>query len=618
MKGISGNILLIDLSSKTSSSLKLPDEIYRKFVGGRSLGMKIIYDMLPAGTDPLSADNIFIMLTGAVTGSPIPSGCKYVVISKSPQTGAVLETYASGYIAQELKYAGYDGFILKGKCDKPTYLVIENDKVFFNDAKDVWGQDAYIAERHLRAVHGQEYGTMCIGPAGENLSLIAGINSDFGRQAARGGGGAILGSKNIKAILAHGTKQGVSCHDYEKILELNRKHIKQIDESFMGKIRKRFGTPYTLNITNPAGMLPTRNFQKGYLEGAEDLIGAEAVERCTAKSRSCLGCVVACSKVTQVTEGPYAGLVVEGPEYETLSMLGSNLGITYLPAVLKGNELCDRMGIDTISAGACISFAMECYEKGLLKDFDMGGLDDLSFGNYEAALQLMEDIGYNRGLGKILGQGVKRASEIIGQDSYKFAMEVKGLEFPGYDPRASFGAALTYAVTPRGACHRRCWPPAKDILREVPPYEAEGKAALVKRLWDNNSVYHSLMICDIPPKNIGIKVDELLEYLNALTGADFNMEDMHELVERTETLTRLFNIREGFSRKDDTLPWRILNEPLTDGPPTGVYVKQEDLDLMLDDYYALRGWDNEGVPLPETIKKLGLEEEGGIFHENAC
>ena len=616
MKGITGKILVINLSEKTTSDLKLPEEVYRKYIGGRSLGLKLLYDILPAGVDPLSEDNILIMMTGAVTGTPIPSGCKYVVVSKSPQTGTILESYASGAIAQEIKYAGYDGFILKGRCDAPTYIMIENDKVSFKDAKHIWGKETYETERILKDMHGKHYGAMVIGPAGENLSLMSLINSDFGRQAGRGGPGAVMGSKNVKAIIAHATKHGVTCQDYEKILELNRKHIAQAEESFMGKIRKRFGTPYTLTMTNAAGMLPVNNFQTGCIEGVEELIGCEIVEQYTAKSRSCLGCVIACSKVTHVPEGPFEGLTVEGPEYETLSMLGSNLGITYLPAILKGNEVCDRVGIDTISAGCVIGFAMECYEKGLLQDFDLGGLEDLSFGNYEAALQLMEDIAYRRGLGAVLADGVKRASEIIGQGSEKFALHVKGLEFPGYDPRASFGAALTYAVVSRGACHRRCWPPSKDILRDVPPYIAEGKAEIVKRLWDDNSIQHSLLVCDIPPKSIGITRNELLDYLNALTGFDINLDDVQVLVDRAETVARMFNVREGFSRKDDTLPHRILNEPLPDGPPKGIYVKQEDLDLMLDDYYALRGWDNNGVPLPETIKKLGLE--GRIARENVC
>jgi|LSQX01.2.fsa_nt_gb aldehyde:ferredoxin oxidoreductase len=606
MKGIAGKILFVNLTTGKVSIEIIEDDIYRKYLGGRGLGAKLLYDHSKPGVDPLSPENIVVVMTGPATGTPIPSGCKYVVLSKSPATGAFLEAYSSGRIAQELKYAGYDGIIVSGKSEYPCIIKVNNDTVEILNASHIWGKDALETEKMLKNEFGSEYGVMCIGPAGENLSYIAGINSDFYRQAARGGGGAVFGSKNLKAVIVRGNKYGVSCEDPETILSLVKQHVQQIENSFMGKIRRRFGTPYTLTLTNAAGMLPTRNFQSGICKGAEDVIGAEAVEKRTISSKSCLGCMVSCSKITEVNDGPYKGLVIEGPEYETLSMLGSNLGVLYLPAILKGNEVCDRLGIDTISTGATISFAMECYEKGLLKDFDLGGMD-LSFGNYEVAIKLMYDIAYGKGFGEVLKNGVKRASEIIGQDSYKFAMQVKGLEFPGYDPRASFGAALTYAVTPRGACHRRCWPPAKDILKNVNPYEAQGKAAIVKKIWNSNSIYHTILICDIPPKNIGISMSDVVKYLNALTGENYTQEDMDDMAERTETLIRLFNIREGFTRNDDTLPYRILHEPSPEGPPKGICVGVDNLNLMLDEYYELRGWDKNGNPRPETLDRLGIK-----------
>lgn len=611
MKGYAGKILYINLTTGNVHTEVIEDDIYRKYLGGRGLGTRLLYDRSTPGADPLSAENIIVLMTGPATGTPIPSGCKYVILSKSPATGAFLESYASGRIAQELKYAGYDGVVISGKSEYPCMVAITNDKVEILKADHLWGKDAIETEKVLREEFSDSHGVMCIGPAGENLSYIAGINSDYGRQAARGGGGAVFGSKNLKAVIVRGNKYGVSCEDTKTILSLVKQHVQQIENSFMGKIRRRFGTPYTLTLTNAAGMLPTKNFQSGVCEGAEDAIGAEAVEKRTISSKSCLGCMVACSKITEVTEGPYKGLVIEGPEYETLSMLGSNLGILDLAAILKGNEVCDRLGIDTISTGATISFAMECYERGLLKDFDLGGMD-LSFGNYEAAIQLMYDIAYGKGFGKVLQNGVKKASEIIGQDSYKFAIHVKGLEFPGYDPRASFGAALTYAVTPRGACHRRCWPPAKEILKNVNPYIAQGKAEIVRKIWNNNSIYHSILLCDIPPKNIGISMEDIVGYLNALTGGNYTQEDMYRAAERTETLIRLFNIREGFTRKDDTLPYRMLHEPLPEGPPKGICVGVDNLNLMLDEYYEIRGWDRDGYPRQETLDSLGIERINAI------
>lgn len=605
MKGYSGQMLLVDLSTGAIKKEKIKDEILQQFVGGRGLGAKLLYDMQRPNVDPLDKDNHIIIATGPFTGTPIPSGCKFVLVTKSPATGAFLDSYASGYIAPQLKLAGLDVLVIKGRSIKPCYLFIEDELIEIRDASHLWGLDTFETERTLKKELGNDKGVICIGLAGENIVTIAGVNSDFYRQAGRGGGGAVFGSKKLKAIVAKGTKHGVTYYDLNTILSMNRKNNELLEKNLMGKIRKRYGTPYTLNITNAVGMLPTRNFQSGVFPDAEDMIGAEAVERSTIKSKSCLGCIVACSKITEIKEGPFKGLVFEGPEYETLSMLGSNLGINYLPAIIKSNELCDRLGLDTISTGAIISFAMECYEKGLITKEDTGG-KELRFGNYVEAHDLIKQIASVEDLGKLLGQGVKKASEVIGQGSEKFAMHVKGLEFPGYDPRAAFGGGLTYAVTPRGACHRRCWPASKEILENVYPYDAEGKAELVKEIWDMNTILHTLLLCDIPQKSLGMGVETLAAYYTAVTGCPSTEPDFLLLADRIETLIRMFNNREGFSRKDDTLPHRILYEPLPDGPPKGQCIGDKNLTKMLDEYYSARGWDNEGNPTSETIERLGL------------
>jgi aldehyde:ferredoxin oxidoreductase len=309
--------------------------------------------------------------------------------------------------------------------------------------------------------------------------------------------------------------------------------------------------------------------------------------------------------VTEVTEGKYKGAVVEGPEYETLSMLGSNLFINSLPEVIQANILCDSLGLDTISAGNVIGFVMECFEKGILSSSQTDGFE-VHFGDGEAALEAIRMISCREGFGDIMAEGVLKVAEHIGNDSDRFAMHVKGMEFPGYEPRGAFGSGLAYAVSPRGACHRRAWPPAQEILGSYPPYTAEGKGVMVKELYDLNCVLHGLLVCDMQSKFIPMSLDVYSDYFYGVTGETLTTDDFQIIADRIETLVRMYNVREGFSREDDTLPYRTLNEPLPDGPATGQCIGEENLNRMLDEYYEIRGWDNQGVPRSETIKKYEL------------
>ena len=601
-------MLEVDLTSGKSKETPIPDGTMGKYLGGRGLGARLLFDSLPAKTDPLSPENVLIFLTGPLTGSMVTGSSKFVVVTKSPLTHGWCDSYSSGRIALELKKAGYDGMVIRGKSNHPCYLKIEDGRIEIREAHSIWGRDSFETERMLKGMEkNHSVGVSSIGPAGEKLARFACINSDLYRQAGRGGVGAVMGSKRLKAIVVKGTK-GVDLHDRTKLIELNRESYRRSQKSQVAQARRKYGTPLTLNITHAGGILPTKNFQFGTWERALEKIDSVGVHKSFKSHKPCLSCFVPCSLVTEVAEGRYKGISVEGPEYETLGMFGSNLLIDSLPIIIQANILCDRLGLDTISAGNVLGFVMECFERGLLSAGDTGG-EEIRFGDGEAALGAVEMIAYRRGFGDVLAEGVKAASERIGKESSRFAMHVKGLEFPAYEPRGAFGSGLSYAVSPRGACHRRAWPPAKEILGGYPPFTTEGKAEMIKDLYDQNCVLHSLLVCDMPAKFIPLSLDDYSNYLQAVTGESFSTDDFLTIAGRIETLIRMFNLREGFTRKDDTLPFRTLFEPLPDGPAKGRFIGEENLNRMIDDYYACRGWDSQGVPTEATLQKYDLSEE---------
>jgi len=604
MDGVKGKLLEIDLSKASHREVKLEKELIKKYIGGRGLGVKLLGDLLPKNVDPLGEENIMLILTGPLTGSIVPGSGKYVVISKSPVTGGFLDSYSSGRLAPEIKFAGYDGLIIKGKAKRPSYIYIEDKNVEIKHAAHLWGKDTFETEEILQGSGEEEYGTMCIGPAGENLVNFASINSDFFRQAARGGIGAVMGSKNLKAIKVRGTGD-ISCYDSKRMMDLVLKHKEKLKESAVVENRQKFGTPSTLDITNEAGMLPTKNYQSGVYKKAWGKLDSEGVSKNIIKTRGCYGCMIACSQITKTNDNEEE--IVEGPEYETVGMFGPNLGVDSLSAVIKANIKCDKLGMDTISAGNVIGFAMECYEKGILpKKYDDL---DLEFGNFEAALSLLDDIALRKDLGELMANGVEKMSEELKEGSEHFAMHVKGLEFPAYDPRIGLGTALSYAVSPRGACHRRAWPPSIEVLGNLEPYKIEGKAEYVKEKVDENSVFHSMLVCDFPAKWIPLSVEDFATYLNLLTGENFTEKDLWETADRIETKIRLFNNREGLTREDDNLPPRILKDTLPEGPTKGNVVNEKDLNTLLDKYYEVRGWSKQGIPTTEKLKELNIKGE---------
>ena len=507
MKGICGRLLDVDLTTGVTKDHDLPEDLFRKYLGGRGLGARLLFDMLPANTDPLSPENLLFFLTGPLTGTKVPGSSKFVVVTKSPLTGGWCDSYSSGKLPGEIKKLGYDGMVIRGKANSPCYIRIDNQGVRIKEAGWIWGKDSLETDRLIKEAEKEHSaGVSSIGPAGEKLCRFACINSELYRQAGRGGVGAVMGSKNLKAIVIKGKGQ-VEQHDRNKLVELNQMSFQRSRQSRVAQARMKYGTPLTLNITHSGGILPTKNFQFGTWNPALGKIDSEGVHARTTSRKACISCITPCSLICRVSEGESGGISIEGPEYETLAMFGSNQMIDSLDHVLQANLLCDKLGVDTISAGNVIGFMMECFEKALISPRDTGGFE-LRFGDSASSLKAIEMMARREGFGDLLAEGVRKLSEHIGKGSERFAMHVKGMEFPGYEPRGAFGSALSYAVSPRGACHRRAWPPAKEILGDYDPFTIEGKALMTKETYDENCILHSLLVCDFPSKFIPLSQED--------------------------------------------------------------------------------------------------------------
>ncbi len=605
--GTTKMLLRVNLTTKAVQKEYLDDKVLRKFYGGRTLAGKILYDELEPGTDPLSEKNKIVMATGPLTGTLAPGSNRYVLVTKSPVTGLYLDSYGGGHFGPELKFAGYDVVVIEGKAEKPSYLWIDNENVEVRDASHLWGKTGWETEDQLLGEFGDVRAAV-IGPAGEKLSNIAIVQNDYYHQCGRGGIGAVFGSKKLKAIVVRGTKD-VKMADSRGFIDylLNTIEPKFHGGGGLGVVadRIKYGTPLTLNITNKVGILPTNNFKYGQYEHA-DKIGAEAFRKQVVVSdKGCFCCNLCCTKFSKVKSGKYQDEVIGGPEYETNGLFGANLGIDSMEFIVHANGLCDDLGIDTIAAANIIAFAVECYEKGYLTKEDLDGID-LTFGNEEAVEKMIYKIAYREGIGDLLSQGVKKAAEKIGKGSEEFAMHVKGLEFPAYRPGPnSPGFGLAYVVADRGACHRRAWPAIAEQALE--PYTTKGRAELVKFLYDQRIPWHSGCTCDIAIITPGFDNADAAHFYNYATGWDVDENDMQELSDRCASLLRAFNIREGLKREVETLPKRCFEVEMTE-KGKGHQLTKEMLDEMLTEYFALRGWDEKGVPTCETLVKLGLED----------
>lgn len=594
--GYVGKILAVDLSAEESTKVRLDKDLAYRFLGGRGFGAKLLYDELEAGTDPLSPSNMLILATGPLTGTSAP-GSKLSIVSKSPLTGGYADSHVGGHIGPELKYAGYDVLTIKGKSDRPSLLWVDGPDVEVLDASDLWGKGALVAEKRIKEKLGQDIQVLCIGPGGERLVRFACICHASGRQAGRTGMGAVMGSKNLKAIAVRGVS-GIRLVDpvafQEKVLELRQ----QILENPVAMRFHELGTASHILEANEEACLPTRNYRTGVFEGARAISGEAAQAQVSVRHSACFGCTMACSKWSRDGD-----LIIEGPEYETLAMLGANCGIDSLPAVMRANQICDDYGIDTISTGNVVAFAIDCYQKGLISDDETDGLE-LEFGNQQAYFKLIDLIGKRQGVGDILARGVKRAARRFGPETERFAMHSKGLEQSGYETRGGVGQVLGYAVNDRGADHNRIWTNLFFVGEDR--YDIEGKAAMVKHHQCSRSAPDILGVCRFVSYHIDF--DDYGKLVEAATGGQMSGQDILEVAERVFNLTRVFNTKEGFTRKNDHVPPRVLEEPVPEGPTKGAYVDPEDFNQMLDEFYEISGWDEDGIPTEKKLIELDLPD----------
>lgn len=610
MKGYMGKILRIDLKNSTTWHEPLEEKLARMFIGGSGLGAKYLLDECEPNIDPLSPENPLIIMTGPFCGTKVPTSGRHAVVTKSPLTGAFAESDVGGTWGYKFKKAGFDGVIIKEKASKPVYILIDNGYVTIHDAADLWGKDTREVDDLLRQQHGDDVEVMSIGVAGEKLVRFAAMITDGkdARVAGRCGVGAVMGSKNLKAIVVRGTMD-VEIFD-DALLSKSIKEISpKIVKSSAGM--NKYGTASGVIGHESYGNFPVKNWAQGrWPEGAEKISGQKMAETILTGNYRCKNCIIGCGRKIKIESGPYAGVDGAGPEYETLGTLGSLCLIDNLEAIAYANELCNKFGMDTISAGGVIAFAMEAFEKGIITEKDTGGLE-LKFGNHEAMIEMIKQIANREGLGRLLGEGVRLAAEEMGGLAKEFAMHVKGLEFPAHDPRAFNGLALSYATSNRGACHLAAFSHGFERALSMPelgydkPHDRiaiEGKGEFIAKMQNVSGMYDSLKLCKFMWSN-GMELHRLVEWVHAVTGWNYSFDEFMETGERIYNLKRLFNVKCGISRKDDTLPPRSLAQKRQG---EGVTVNLPHLGQMLSDYYEYRGWSEDGIPTEETLQKFNL------------
>ncbi len=583
-------LIRISLTDGTIKRETVPKELYSNYLGGRGLGVKLLYDNLTPGIDPLSPENWLIFAVGPVTATSVPTAGRFVVVTKSPQTGTIFDSHAGGYFGAQLGKAGISLIIFEGRSPKPVYLWINDDHIEIRDASKVWGKDTYETTDLLLEETDTKAQVACIGPGGENLVKVAAIMTDKHRAAGRGGVGAVMGSKNLKAIVVRGTGTPY-VSDPEGLSEAVKRARRLIKKNpVTSKALPTYGTPVLVNVANEYGMLPTQNFQKGTFNDAEGVSGEKLLERLLVKTYNCHGCPIGCGRITEV-DGVEAG----GPEYETIWAFGPQCGINDLDWIAAVNHQCNLMGIDTISVGSTIGCAMELVQQGKLDAF-------LKFGSTEGIIDLVKDIAHAKGLGAELGEGSKILASRYGAP--ELAMQVKGLELPAYDPRAVQGHALGYVTSNRGGCHLRSYLIGPEIMGSpvlIDRDKIEGKASLVILYQDLSAAMDTFIVCRFT--NFAWTVDDYADMVSAVTGFAIDGKALLKIGERIWNLERLFNNREGFSAKDDQLPPRF-SQPLPEGGSRNRIAR---IDEMLPEYYSLRGWDSEGRPTKEKLEQLGIE-----------
>ena len=590
-------ILRINLETKEIKREPINLEIVQQYLGGRGYGVKILFDELKPGINPLSPNNKIVIMTGPMTGTVSPTTSRWCMVFKSPLTKKTLnDTHCGGRLGVELKRAGYDGIIIESASDTPVYLLITNDKVSIQNATDLWGKTIETTEKMLKTEY-KDHSIAAIGPAGENLVHFACVINGT-RTAGRGGIGAVWGSKKLKAIVVHGTQKILPINEYafqmvnKKFLEILKGH--PVTGTGMGL----YGTPILVNLVNKHGIFPVKNYSTGVFDDVRQIAG-ETLKEYVVKKEPCRGCPIACGRIMK-----FKDIETQGPEYESLWALGPNCGISDLEIIFKANSLCNTLGLDTISTGNVIGWFMECGERKIVPEA-------LSFGDGEALLSLIEEIAYRKDNGNLLAEGVQKAAEKIGKGTETFACHVKGLEMPAYDPRGVKGMALSYVTSNSGGTHLKAYTVIQEVLslpHFVDPFVEENKAELVKTLQDVFAVLDSAEWCKFTSmavfSTLKSEIEIYAKLLTTTTGFYIDEVEFRKIGERIYNLERLFNVREGLTESHDILPQRFQNEPLPEGPAKGHTVS---INNLLKKYYYIRGWEDSGVPSDRKLEELGIQ-----------
>ena len=611
-----GKILRVNLQEGKIETEDLREDWTQMFIGGAGLATRYLYDEVPQGVDALGADNKLIFMTGPLTGTASASAARYSVVAKSPLTGIWGHGNSGGSFGPALKRSGYDGIIFEGVSLQPVYLKIIDGQPELCDASELWGKIVPETEDLIRQASKRKLTIACIGPGGENQVRYAAIMNNKHRAVGRCGLGAVMGAKRLKAV-ACGGKAGIELANKDTFMEIAKKQIELLNESILKVGFEAFGTNMVSDMVNARGGYPTRNWQHGVFEDIEEVNSEALTEKVFVKGVNCFACPIACGRGTEIREGQWKGHKGEGPEYETTNTLGAQCGISDMNAITMANYLCNEYGLDTITAGSTIAFALECYEKGILTKEQTGGLE-LKFGDSELVVGLIEKIAKRQGIGDLLAEGSKAMSEKLGQGSEHFAMHVKGLELPAYDPRAAKITGLGYVTANRGGDHITAYVQGptfidapfllvEDSTIEDPFVANPAEAKVVIDLENALTMFDCIGACKF--MGILLPAEDYVQLISHATGWNFKVEDFRISGERIYNLMRAFCVREGITREADTLPKRLMEDPLPEGPAEGMVIDKDTLEMLKDAYYEIRGWDKEtGKPTAEKLAELGLED----------
>jgi aldehyde:ferredoxin oxidoreductase len=583
MRGFFNKLLRINLNAKTFKEESIPDSVFENFLGGKGLGTHFLLEENPPGVDPLSPQNKLFFCLGPATDTRIYGSCRHGAFTKSPLTGIFSESYSGGKVAEPMSRTGYDAFIFEEASIDPVWIEISDQKVIFHEAKDLWGKDTYSTEDEvLKRVNQKGAKAIVIGPAGENLIRYAVIENDYWRSLGRTGVGAVMGTKKIKAIAFHGEKKRSVAYP-DRLEQFAKETLERGKDNAGAQAYRRMGTPMLVAMNNAVGGFPSKYWHLGTFEGWEKISAEALIERCNVRPTACLRCFMACGNLSEIKEGRHKGLKIEGPEYETIYAFGGLCMVHEIEEIAYLNDICDRLGMDTISAGSLCAFAMEASEKGRIQG-------KIGWGDVDKIAGLLNDIAHKRGNGAILAEGIRHAAKVWEMED--IAIHIKGLDPAGYDPRILKGMGLAYATSDRGACHLRSTFYKAELSKMIPIDQMEGKAKLFLEFEDRFNIHDSFILCRFY-RDIYWDWNYLSTIAEVTTGLKLDEDRLRKISSNIQNETRRFNLREGITSEDDTLPKRFFDEPLG---KDGKIIRREELQRMLKDYYALRGWNSEGVP----------------------